>query len=275
MRFTTFYFSGTGNTEWTVKQFNHMIIEAGHEGEIFSIETIDTEDRSLLIDIVKKSNYIGFANPIYGGDIPPIMRSFISNFTKVLVNEKECLKQIYIINTFAYVNGFGSICAKKMFYNTTFTLISYVNIRLCNNISRPGLNMKIISEDKLDKRKGKAKEELKKLVERLLTGKRYITGIGPYLIPNIFVRKKAKKLIRDNYKAFSVDMETCSKCFLCVNRCPTHSIKYLDNRFKFLPGCTACMRCYNYCPNFSILFDGKYADPNVYKRYHGPDVVRK
>jgi len=83
------------------------------------------------------------------------------------------------------------------------------------------------------------------MVDRLLEGKSYITGVGPYLIPNILIRKKSKKSLEDNYKVLSVEITTCKRCILCVNKCPT----------------------------FSILFDGKYADPNIYERHRGIDVV--
>lgn len=274
MKFSTFYFSGTGNTEWAVKQFNKIIVEREHDGEIISIENIDAQDTSFFIDMVRNSDFVGFANPIYGGDIPPVMKNFIDKLIKTLVDEKEYSKPIYIINTFAYVNGFGPFCVKKLFYNTGFKLISYINIQLCNNISSLKLKVKKISQDKLDKRKKEAKEKLLKMVDMMLAEKSNITGIGPYLIPNILIRKKTKKAIEDNYKVFSVNSVTCNRCMLCVNKCPTKSIRYLDSNFRFLPTCTACMRCYNNCPTFSILFDGRYADPNIYERYHGPDIVK-
>lgn len=273
MRFTTFYFSGTGNTEWAVRQFNQLANAAGHDAVMFSIENIDIQDVALLTDLVHKSDYIGFANPIYGGNIPPIMRIFIEKLTRVLGDEDIGSVQTYFINTCAYINGFGPVCARKLFRNTAFNLVSYVNIQICNNISRPGLKTARISADILDGRKEKAKRELSVMVGKLVSGKRYITGVGPYLIPNIFIRMKTNKLIAENYKELSVEDKICTKCLQCVRSCPTNSIKYEENKLKFTPGCTACMRCYNFCTNYAILFDGKYADPNEYQRYHGPETV--
>jgi Dissimilatory sulfite reductase (desulfoviridin), alpha and beta subunits len=275
MRFTTFYFSGTGNTEWAVRKFSQFLNDAGHDAKMYSVDSVDVCDTSLLEEIVHKSDYTGFANPIYGGNIPPIMKNFIHNIAKVLENKEKNTIQTYFINTFAYINGFGPICTKKLLYDTPFKLISYVNIRLCNNISKPGLKSSGISDDILKVRKDKAEKELKKMVGKLLSGEKYITGIGPYLIPNIFIRKKTEKLIADNYKALSIDESTCRKCLLCVRNCPTKSIKYSENGFKFTPGCTACMRCYNLCPTFSVLFNGKFADPNEYQRYYGPETKKE
>lgn len=272
MRLITYYFSGTGNTKWMIEQFHGMVQESGHESKIVSIETSDALNHNFLINDITYADYIGFATPIYGGNLPPIMSNFIQMFVEVnkKVNSK---KPIYIMNTFGYVNGFGPFCAKRLFKNTGLKLISYVNIRLCNNISSPKFKVKQIDAMKMEKRRQKAKENLRKMLEHLLIGKHYITGIGPYLLPNILVRYKSKKAIEDNYKVFQVYLTSCKKCMLCVKNCPTKSIEFIENSFTFLPSCTACMRCYNHCPTYSILFDGKYADPKIYARYHGPEEM--
>jgi NAD-dependent dihydropyrimidine dehydrogenase PreA subunit len=275
MKFITFYFSGTGNTKWAVEQFNRIVTEKGHESKIYSIDNMDLQRLTELIDVIQNADFIGFANPIYGGNIPPIMRNFIGNFLEAIQTRKECQKPIYFINTFAYVNGFGPFCAKKLFRKSELKLIGYANIQLCNNISSPKLRVKPINPEKLQKRKEAAKAKLAKFADNLLAGKHDIKGIGFYLLPNIIVRKNSKKSIVQNYKIFSVNMETCKKCMLCVNSCPTKSITYTGNTFHFSPACTACMRCYNHCPTFSILFDGEYADPKIYARYLGPDKQDK
>jgi NAD-dependent dihydropyrimidine dehydrogenase PreA subunit len=274
MKFSTFYFSGTGNTEWAVKEFNRIITERGHDVDAISIDGIDARKSSFLVETVRNSDFIGFANPIYGGNIPPVMRIFISKLIKAFADETEWSKPVYIINTFAYINGFGPFCAGKLLKNTGFKMISYVNIQLCNNISTPNLKVKKMNQEKLNKRKLVAIGELQKAAGMILEGKRHITGRGLYLIPNILIRKISKKAIEDNYKVFSVEKNSCKRCMLCADKCPTKSIEYKDNSFRFLPTCTACMRCYNNCPTYSILFNGKYADPNIYERYRGPDAVK-
>ena len=44
---------------------------------------------------------------------------------------------------------------------------------------------------------------------------------------------------------------------------------------SFTLSCTACIRCYNFCSTYDIYHEGKYADPNVYKRYKGPHFSRR
>lgn len=100
------------------------------------------------------------------------------------------------------------------------------------------------------------------------------SGIGPYLIPGILIRRFLSQGIAQNYRSFSVNMETCRKCMKCVKECPTQSIQYSpDQGFTFMPGCTACMRCYNFCPVYAIQMDGIDADPRIYFRYRGPETM--
>lgn len=270
MKFTTFYFSGTGNTKWAVEQFNQIIQGRGHQGEMFSIDNFNAQNMEQLGSILLESDYVGFANPIYGANIPPIMRRFIELLAKIQAGIDKYSKPIYIINTFGYINAFGPIAAGRLFFNSGFKLFSYANILICNNISTPKLKSNGISLEKLDDRKEVAKRELVRMVDKILAGKRYITGVGPYLLPGILIRKASKNSIENNYKTFSVKLDTCTKCMLCVKKCPTQSIRFENCSFKFYPECTACMRCYNFCPTYSILIDGAYADPSIYRRYRGP-----
>ncbi|AEY66092.1 hypothetical protein [Clostridium sp. BNL1100] len=51
MKFSTFYFSGTGNTEWAVREFNRIIVECGHDVDSISIDGIDAQKPSFLVEI--------------------------------------------------------------------------------------------------------------------------------------------------------------------------------------------------------------------------------
>lgn len=270
MLFTTFYFSGTGNTKWTVEQFQQLVILSGHQAKLYSIDSFDRFTIEELRSTVKESDYIGFANPIYGADIPPIMKAFIRLLTDSIRTEKIPIKQIYIINTVGYVNAFGPFQASKLLDRDCFFLIAYVNIRLCNNISTYKHKSKLINDEELKHRKKLAIDELNILIQRLLSSQKYMKGIGPYLLPGILIRKKSQVAIQNNYQSLSVQTETCNQCMLCVNNCPTHCIRFSNQQFEFSSACTACMRCYNFCPTASIRMDGVYTDPKEYFRYKGP-----
>jgi len=271
MLFSTFFFSGTGNTKWAIEKFGHIVIQYGHQAEMYSIDNFDECSSKDFTRIVRESSFIGFANPIYGADVPSIMKKFISCLTAIMKAEKIQLKPIYIINTFGYVNASGPFEIKKLLDKDCFILMAYANIRLCNNISTYRHKSILISSDKLNARKKEAEKTIKTMVSRLLLSKKYIRGIGLYLLPGMIIRKKSEKALENNHRSLSIKIELCNKCMTCINKCPTHCIRFNGNQFEFSDKCTACMRCYNFCPTSSILIDGVYADPKEYFRYRGPE----
>ena len=132
MLFLTFYFSGTGNTKWAAEKFSHIVNNNGHQSVLHLIDNFDKCSSEDFAKIVNESSFIGFANPIYGTDIPPIMKRFISYITDIMKAEEIHSKPLYIINTFGYVNAHGPIEIKKLLDNDCFMLMAYANIRLCN-----------------------------------------------------------------------------------------------------------------------------------------------
>lgn len=271
MLFTTFYFSGTGNTRWAVEQFNRILNENSLQFKAYSIDNFNSKSKEELTALLKKSAYIGLAHPIYGADVPPIMRDFIFLLTDILRTEEIPPIPLYIINTFGYINAFGPFAAQKLLDNQYFDMKAYCNIKLCNNVSTHSHKTASISEEKLSTRKQAAVAELRKLIQGILSGKKHIKGIGFYLLPGIIIRKISKQSVKSHYKTLSVQTCTCTRCMLCVRGCPTQSISYIGGDFVFSSKCTACMRCYNLCPTASVLIDGIFTDPQDYFRYKGPE----
>ncbi len=271
MRFVTFFFSGTGNTWWVVKEFTDIASKNGYNAEMFSIENDQIKNPSILSELLEKSDAIGFAYPIYGANIPPIMREFITEVKRISDNlNKLDQKYCYIITTIGYVNGYGPFKIKNTLRSIGLKLKAHINIRLTNNISTPGLKINPVSSKKLEKRKKKGTKKLNKFFGKNIKEKKYIRGIGPWLIPGMLIRRRTAPKMKVSYQRFSINLDTCNNCNICINNCPSNSIIEVDNKIIFKKGCTACFRCYNFCPTHSILYNGKFADPGVYHRYLGP-----
>jgi NAD-dependent dihydropyrimidine dehydrogenase PreA subunit/flavodoxin len=267
MKFSVFYFSGTGNTKWAVNEFSNSINNTEHECNIYSIETQITNFK----EIVNDADIIGFAFPLYGANIPNLVKNFIYKFKGNL--NTTCKKQCFIITTAGYIDAYGPFTAGKILKPNGFKLVGYINIKMSNNISTPKIKADFLTSEKMKKRMSKGKDEIERLIYSLIHEKQYIRNIGLYLLPGVFIRKASENGKKNNYQALSVDKEKCSRCMACVNNCPTKSIIFSGKEFSFLPSCTSCMRCYNSCPKFAICHEGKYADPNIYKRYRGPQSI--
>ncbi|AFA48642.1 EFR1 family ferrodoxin [Acetobacterium woodii] len=266
MKYTTFYFSGTGNTRWAVSELAKFIQQKGHQAELVSIDKGAQLKDEQIRTIVTDSDAIGFANPIYGGDIPPIMRAFL-NRVMDLIGPLPSQKNTYVINTYGYANAFGPQETQKLLAGSGLTLTAYVNIQLCNNVT----SNKPLDRAKLAKRMERGCHELNHLADCLIAGRKRIKGHGPQLLIGAMIRKKVPEAIAKFYQTLGVDGATCTRCMVCIKNCPTGSIRQQGDQFIFSSGCTACMRCYNFCPTGAITIDGVVANPDKFPRYQGPN----
>lgn len=249
MKVVTFYFSGTGNTEWVINQFHKILEDRGHTTKSFAIENISSEQS--ILELVADADFIGVANPIYGANIPRNIRAFIMNLTEVLNHASLVHSKLFFINTVGYVNGFGYFRTRGIVKKSNLQIIGYANIKLFSNVASTNTNSKITNIE-LNKRKSKAIARLEKLVNHLEKNKVYFNGIGPHLIIGGVIRRLIQKDMENNYLNFVVDKALCTKCMKCVNHCPTNSIEYEKVAFIFKSTCISCMRCYNLCPANAI-----------------------
>ena len=122
MKFFVFYFSGTGNTKWAISELKDNIVKKGHECKIHSIDT----EIINLEEIINEADTIGFAFPIYGCNIPNIMKKYINQFKDIL--NVNCGKSAFIITTGGYIDGFGPFSANKILKSNGLNLIGYINL---------------------------------------------------------------------------------------------------------------------------------------------------
>lgn len=264
MNVVIYYFSGTGNTKWAVNELCRNLMQENHACTAISID-----EKGIVPDeSIVHADVVGFAFPIFGANMPNIMILFFKKLQKH--RDLNNSKPAFILTTAGFVDGFGPFSGNRYLKSCGFKLLSYVNLKLSNNISTPKLKSKIQDMESINSRLEKSKLVLLKVANCILMNKRYVTNIGPYLLPGFVIRKILKQAQSNCYLSLSVDNKRCIKCMRCVNNCPTQSIAYTSDQFHFAPSCTACMRCYNFCPANAILHFGIYADPEIYKRYLGP-----
>ena len=82
MKCAIFYFSGTGNTKWAAKKTTKLLKEKSYDTVNYSIEKMDDSKCEIIASAVQNNDYIGFAYPIYGANVPRIMRDFFDEFIK-------------------------------------------------------------------------------------------------------------------------------------------------------------------------------------------------
>ena len=220
------FFSGTGNTKWAVNEFCNNIDKKNHICSKYSIE----DEIENIQKIIYEADMIGFAYPIYGAELPKIMRNFLDEtFGSIELVNKKC----FVISTVGYVDGCGPLHANSILKKINLDLIGYIKLKICNNISTPTVKSNFVSKEVLIKRLSRCQKKIDKLIEKLISDQEHIRNIGPYLIAGILIRRALADGKENSYSLLSVDINRCSSCMLCVNNCPTKSITYSDDNFSF------------------------------------------
>ena len=245
MNVITFTFSGTGNTRWVSQRLGETLQEHGYQARTVAVETADMAS---ILKAAETPDAVGFAYPLYGADIPRIMRRCIRQFLDAAQANPSIPRTLFFINTFAYVNGSGVFEARKLLRHTPFLIKYYINIPMIN--SAPGKrsdnpNSRAAADAK---RKRSAARKLEKFVSRLESGRPRIEGVGPQLLAGKLVRALLRRPIANNYTHMRVDLQACTRCMQCVRGCPARCIQFADGKFTFTKDCEACMRCCRGCP---------------------------
>lgn len=257
MKCVIFYFSGTGNTKWIVKNTTKLLTEKGYDAVNYSLEKFDDNHPEIVAAAVQNCDYIGFAYPIYGANVPRIMREFFEEFIKLSKVYDNSNTKLLFINTFGYVNGHGYFRLKKLFKNCHLPIMGYFNFRLTNNTKKRTGKEPLLGNLIPASIKKKGYNKIRSLIYAMEHGRKVINGIGPHLIVSGIIKNILDPIIRDNYTKMAVDYEACIKCMQCVEKCPVQGIEYIDDKFVFNDNCETCCRCYNICPSKAIILRSK------------------
>ncbi len=110
------YFSGTGNTEYCIRQFVNKYDAAA---SVLSIED------SAVIQAIKENDFIVFAYPVYYSNLPKIVRDFMEGNKKYFRDKK-----IFIIATMALFSGDGAGCSARLFRKYGANVIGGLHLKM-------------------------------------------------------------------------------------------------------------------------------------------------
>ncbi|TFG17875.1 MAG: 4Fe-4S dicluster domain-containing protein [Promethearchaeota archaeon] len=263
MKIAVFYFSGTGSTWWVANQFKNIAENRGHFIDLYSIEKSDEYNLQRIISAI---DILGFAYPIYGSGLPKIMRSFlVEKFKNIDIDHKI---PVLVLTSMLYFSGDGALISKKYLDKTKMELNWTTNISLTSNISIPGFKVNPVSQEKLNRRMNNANENLKKLLVDIENGKKRLRTQWGLIGRLLGWFQRVFEPMMDKLIKFSVDPDRCIKCLKCVKECPVENITYdeISEKITIFNNCMWCMRCYTRCPTQAVLVNGRFCDPEKFKR---------
>jgi NAD-dependent dihydropyrimidine dehydrogenase PreA subunit len=260
-RIRLYYFSGTGNTRWAAERFADAAEEAGaHVALVPIVDDMELPDRHDDTDVV------GIAHPIYGADVPPIVKRFYERLAACCPFD-AVPPSIFVLTTFGFVDALGPRYEEKQMAGLRIRW--YRGVHLVNNVTTPRRPAPIPDEQVAERRKERARSAIEELAWDVVSGIDRSPAVRITRLAGPVVRRITQEAVSSHYSRIGVDRDRCVLCKLCMEQCPTGSITYTERRFHVSETCTACMRCYNFCPVHAITVDGQYADPSLYPRHRG------
>lgn len=254
MKIAIYYFSGTGNTELTVKKWASEANKHNIECDLFKFE--DITDKTIDVNNYDK---VGIAYPIHAFNAPRIVLRSAKKIIKC-----DSLKPFFILmvsGEYMNLNHSSHLKLKSILKKRNMVLESeYHYLMPYNMIFRH-----------TEKRAYDMYKTMNSLVELdvkdyLVNSKTHHLNKHKWARPLIWAFRIEQVYGPLYGKMLRINKKKCIKCMKCVNSCPLQNIEFKDGKFKFHWQCTLCARCSFNCPTnaFSTGFlqlwkvNGKY-----------------
>ena len=235
-----FYFTGTGNSLFVAQKLADKLGDTG----VFSMADNKPDEQ-----IGGKAEKVGFVFPSYYGNLPRIVRDFISG-----LNIRPDTYTWGIVTMGGM--GQGSISALQKALSEKGLALKYGR-----GILMPA-NYIIKYNPMFFGRTAKSVKKIQKIAddirsEKIMLKKNRVTSNNLY------------ENIEELDKAFFVE-SVCSGCGVCEKICPVKNIQLTDNRPEWLHHCEHCMACIHRCPQKAIQYSTK---TKTRRRYYNGDAL--
>lgn len=242
------YFTGTGNSLYVAKKLDNVR---------FSIPQMIHDDNKVYED-----KRIGIVCPIYGHEMPEIVKKFIRE--SVFHTE-----YFYLVLTYGRMHG-GAAELARQYLSECRLKADYINIVKMVDNYLPAFDMNeqlaLDPEKKVDEHISLIKADIDsyKQWEPEVTQadrdwhQRYLN-----------IRKKEPIDIKSGI--FRV-LNHCIGCGICMRVCPTGSIQVKNQHAQYIDtgNCQMCLACVQHCPENAIRL--KIPEKNPMARYHNGNI---
>ena len=243
MSTTIYYFSATGNCLTTAK----MISTYYDDAKVVSISSIKDKNH------IDNSDIVGFVFPIYYGNMPYLVKTFIENMT---FKKKP---YIFFLSTCRGHTGFTANRMQRLLE------VKNQKLSLARNIVMPG-NSWISTPEENKERLENQKDNINKEMMDILS-------LMEEVYPTDIEIKETPVDKPNNFRGIMSD-ESCIGCGICLKVCPMQNIEIIDGKACIKDQCMTCLRCFHWCPIETIYMSKEESVARRFK-YHHPDVKLK
>ena len=249
-KITIYCFSGTGNTKNTAVWLTKAADEMNIQHTIIDIE----KQQIKQINRSDKDDYLAFVSAVHGFNFPAIVIRFLLQFprgkNKVLLMNTRGATLIGKLKV-PGLSGMAFYTAALILWLKGYSIRSVFPVDLPANwiTLHPSLGNKGISVLYQHK-----KEKVIQNGLRFFNDKRNFRGFYFFLLDfavlpiSLLYMFIGRFILTKTYFA----SDKCNRCRLCIQECPLHAIKTVDNRPYWTLHCQNCMRCVNRCPQKAV-----------------------
>ena len=239
-----FYFTGTGNSLYVAGQIE--------DNPISIPQVIHNENLDFSADS------IGIVAPVYGHEVPPMVRDFMKKAT-------FHTDYFYMILTYGNRHGGAAELAKQLCIDCGMDA-QYINILWMVDNWLPAFDMD--EQRAVDK---KVDEQIAAIRADIAARKAMIAPVTDadraahreYL-------SRISQMPPDVFQHFIKVGDACVGCGICEKVCPSGSIRVIDGKAVHTPGnCQTCLACVHACPQKAIGLAVPEKNPNArYRNEH-------
>lgn len=237
-------FSATGNTLSTARLLAQNL---GEDCRIISIPALLNQEKIIVND-----DSVGFLFPIYNGDMPYILRDFISRI--------EFSGNPYIFSVCTFRGYSGAIAARL----NTLLAEHGQKLSLSLGVKMPG-NSRLSTAEETEAALSAQEENVKTAAKRISARETEDYSSIELPAPSPFTNgyENTRGMVSD---------ENCIGCGICTRVCPTGNITVENGHSVFGNKCATCLSCFHWCPVEAIYMS---KTPDIARRfkYHHPDVT--
>lgn len=243
-----FYFTGTGNSLYVAKKLDDLRMSIP--------KIIHDEKKEYTAD------KIGIVCPIYGHEMPELVKQFIKQTT-------FHTDYFYVVLTYGKIHGGATELADEYLQKCEIDA-NYINTILMVDNYLPAFDMNeqiaIDSEKKVDEHIF----IIKKDIDSRKHWKQEVTSTDRKWHQKYLMMRKEHPI--DIKSGIFKVLDHCIGCGICMNVCPTGSIQVENQHAKYqnMRKCQMCLACIQHCPENAIRL--KIPEKNPMARYHNANI---
>jgi ferredoxin len=258
------YFSGTGNTWWISEMLKRNLEQNCIQVLAESIEKFGKNNSTEygcvnFSELINGYDCIGFGYPVYGSDVPQIMKDFMIDVSKDI---KKSDKKPMITDKPAFIfcsqwmwSGDGARTGTE-FLGGSFNIMWAEHFNMPNNVCVNFLKLPFTNDRvKINKILEKTERKINRFASKIIKGKESRRGFNFFSFLSGQIQRVPFRLTFDRFRNdISIDTDKCTLCMKCVRMCPSGNLVAEGRSIKIKGCCIICLRCYDFCPVSAVKY---------------------